>query len=172
MDHRPRVLVAYGTRNGGTAGIANIIATELADSSMVVDARPANWVTDVTAYDAVVLGGAVYAGHWHRDARAFAQRHAKALAERPVWVFSSGPLDTSADTKEIPPVAQAAQAVRTLHARGHVTFGGRLDQFAEGFLARAMVRGGHGGDFRNEERIRDWSRAIAAEFGSATGGPH
>jgi menaquinone-dependent protoporphyrinogen oxidase len=167
-DHRSRVLVAYGTRNGGTAGIANIIATALADAGMVADARPANWVTDVSRYDAVVLGGAIYTGRWHPDARAFAHRHGTALAGRPVWVFSSGPLDTSADTKQIPPVAQAAQAVRTLHARGHVTFGGRLDQFAEGFIARAMVRGGHGGDFRNDERIRDWSRGIAAELDSAT----
>ena len=83
-------------------------------------------------------------------------------------MFSSGPLDVSADTTEIPPVAQAAEAVRTLHARGHITFGGRLDEFAEGFLARAMVRSGHGGDFRNDERIKNWSRAIAAELSSAT----
>jgi menaquinone-dependent protoporphyrinogen oxidase len=93
------------------------------------------------------------------------------VAGRPVWVFSSGPLDTSADTRETPPVAQAAQAVRTLHARGHATFVGRLDQFAEGFIARAMVRGGHGGDFRNDERIRAWSCAIAADLAAAAGAP-
>jgi len=170
-DHRPRVLVTYGTKNGGTAGIANTIATALAESGVVADVRPANWVNDVHAYDAVVLGGAVYTGRWHKDARAFAHRYAKALSGRPVWVFSSGPLDVSADTAEIAPVAQAAEAARTLHARGHITFGGRLDQFAEGFLARAMVRSGHGGDFRNDERIKNWSRAIAAELSSATTTP-
>ncbi|HEY7225374.1 MAG TPA: flavodoxin domain-containing protein [Micromonosporaceae bacterium] len=166
-DPRPRVLVAYGTRNGGTAGIANIIATELAESGVVAEVRPANWVNDVQQYDAVVLGGAVYAGRWHHDARVFARRYAKALQDRPVWVFSSGPLDNSADEKQIPPVAQAAQAVQTLHAREHVTFGGRLDEYAQGFIAHAMVRGGHGGDFRNDDRIRQWSRAIATELSSS-----
>jgi menaquinone-dependent protoporphyrinogen oxidase len=167
VNNRPKVLVTYGTRNGGTAGIANVIATELAEAGVVTDVRPASWVTDITAYDAVVLGGAIYAGRWHRDARRFAHKYAKTLADRPVWVFSSGPLDASADDKDIPPVAQAATAVRELHARAHMTFGGRLDEFAEGFIARAMLRSGHGGDFRNDKRIKDWSRTIAAELSAS-----
>lgn len=60
-------------------------------------------------------------------------------------------------------MAQAARAVSDLHARQHVTFGGQLVDGAEGFIARAMVRNGRGGDFRNRERIQTWSRGIAAE---------
>jgi len=164
VDDRPRVLVTYGTRNGSTADIATTVADTLADAGLHVEVRPAGWVTDVTRYDAVVLGGAVYAGRWHRDARGFARRFGQLLQGRPVWVFSSGPLDDSADHKEIPPVAQAAEAVRSLRAVEHTTFGGRLDEYAEGMIARAMVRGGHGGDFRNTARIRTWSRAIAAHL--------
>ena len=55
-----------------------------------------------------------------------------------------------------------AAAMTALHARQHVTFGGQLSDQAKGFLARAMVRSGHGGDFRNSERIQAWSRDIAS----------
>jgi menaquinone-dependent protoporphyrinogen oxidase len=160
--HTPKVLVAYGTRNGSTAGIAEIIGTTLLEEGLAAEVQPANQVRSVAGYDAVVLGGALYAGRWHRDARRFARRHATAVQGRPVWLFSSGPLDDSADSKDIPPVPQAARAVSDLHARQHVTFGGQLTDQAKGFIAKAMVRNGHGGDFRSPEHIQAWSRTIAA----------
>jgi menaquinone-dependent protoporphyrinogen oxidase len=86
-----------------------------------------------------------------------------------VWLFSSGPLDSSADQTDLPVIPQVAQAMRTLHARGHVTFGGRLSAEARGwlgFLARRMEREGHAGDFRNPQRVRAWARGIAAEITS------
>jgi menaquinone-dependent protoporphyrinogen oxidase len=161
---RSRVLVAYGTKNGSTAGIAEIIGTTLLEEGIAADVRPAGQVDSVAGYDAVVLGGALYAGQWHRDARRFARRHAKNIETRPVWLFSSGPLDGSADSTDIPPVPQAARAVTSLHARAHVTFGGQLTEAAKGFIAKAIVRKGHGGDFRNPQRIQAWSRGIAAEL--------
>ncbi len=56
-------------------------------------------VTDVESYDAVVVGGGLYAGRWHKDARRFVRRHGRVLAGRPLWFFSSGPLDASAAEK-------------------------------------------------------------------------
>jgi menaquinone-dependent protoporphyrinogen oxidase len=156
-----KVLVAYGTKNGSTAGIADMIAAELTAGGITVDVQPAAQVRSLDGYDAVVLGGALYTGRWHRDARRFARHYATALRGRPVWIFSSGPLDDSADTTQIPPVAQAARAAQQLNARQHVTFGGRLADNAKGFVARAMIRNGHGGDHRNPQRIRTWSRSIA-----------
>jgi menaquinone-dependent protoporphyrinogen oxidase len=157
----PTVLVAYGTRNGGTAGIAEIVGAALRADGLRVDVRNAAEVRDVAGYGAVVLGGALYNGHWHRDARRFAARHAHDLAGRPVWMFSSGPLDASADEREIPPVPQVVAIGERLAARGHVTFGGMLSEQAKGFIARAMARNGRGGDFRTEERIAAWAHSIA-----------
>ena len=65
----PNVLVAYGTKNGSTAGIADLIALALHSEGLRADVRPARQVRDTTGYDAVVLGGALYAGRWHADAR-------------------------------------------------------------------------------------------------------
>jgi menaquinone-dependent protoporphyrinogen oxidase len=153
-----RVLVTYGTRNGSTASIAEIIGSTLRRDGVDADVRSAEQVRSVTGYDAVVLGAALYTGRWHRHARRFARRYGKALRGCPVWLFSSGPLDESADARDIPPVPQAGAAASYLNAREHVTFHGRLTENAKGFVARSMVRNGRGGDFRNPDRIRAWGR--------------
>lgn len=161
-DRKAQVLVAYGSKNGGTAGIAEIIGATLRELGLTAEVRPAGGVRSVDGYDAVIVGGALYANHWHRAARRFARRYAAPLHGRPVWSFSSGPLDDSADTTDIPPVPQAAEAARALQVRQHVTFGGQLTDQAKGFIARAIVRNGRGGDFRNPERVQTWARSIAA----------
>lgn len=164
------VLVAYGSMSGSTAEIAEWIGEELRAAGLTVETRAAGDVLDVSGYEAVVLGGAVYAAGWHPDARQFAHRFSGHLAQRPVWLFSSGPLDASADEADLPPTPQAVVAMRALRARGHVTFGGRLSEEARGwlgFVARRMASEGHGGDFRNPQRVRAWARGIAAEITSA-----
>ncbi|GAA3207150.1 hypothetical protein GCM10020256_02640 [Streptomyces thermocoprophilus] len=88
-----KVLVAYGSTNGSTARIADAVAAVLDKEGLTAETRPAGSVQDVSPYDAVVIGGGLYAGRWHKDSRRFARRHRQALAERPVWLFSSGPLD-------------------------------------------------------------------------------
>jgi menaquinone-dependent protoporphyrinogen oxidase len=162
--NRPNVLVTYAGKNGGTAGIADVVASAMRAEGIVVAVRPAAVVDDLAGYDAVVLGSALYAGRWRPDARRFVRRHATALTQRAVWLFSSGPLDASADQRELPPVPHAVDAIRRTGAIGHTTFGGNLDDRASGFIARSMVRNGRGGDFRNAERIGAWSRDIAAEI--------
>lgn len=156
-----RVLIAYGSKHGGTAEIAEIIGETLRAEGITAEVLPAGAVERVDDFDAVVVGGALYANRWHRDARAFARRFAGSLRGRPVFLFSSGPLDRSAEEQEIPPVPSVAKAMQRLQARGHVTFGGRLAPDAKGFLARAMVRNGHAGDFRNPDRIRTWAKGLA-----------
>jgi menaquinone-dependent protoporphyrinogen oxidase len=164
------VLVSYATFAGSTGEVAEWIAEELRDAGLTADVRPAAEVGDISGYAAVVLGGAMYAAGWHRDARHFAHRFAGQVSERPVWLFSSGPLDSSADEADLAPVPQVVEAMRALNARGHVTFGGRLSAQARGwlgFVARRMEREGHTGDFRNPPRVRAWARGIAAELTSA-----
>ncbi|MFC9246124.1 flavodoxin domain-containing protein [Streptomyces sp. NPDC057136] len=155
------VLVAYGTRNGSTAEIARVIASVLRDSGLETDVRPAAEVGDVAPYDAVVLGGALYTGRWHRDASRFTRQHRQALAERPVWLFSSGPLDPSASERDLPPVPGARRAQRRTQAREHVTFGGRLEAGARGRIARMILEQGRGGDYRDMDRISAWATEIA-----------
>jgi menaquinone-dependent protoporphyrinogen oxidase len=94
-----RVLVSAASRHGATSEIAEEIGKALRDAlhergddDVAVDVRPAEQVSSVEDYEAVVLGSAVYAGRWLQPARELAERHAGALSERPVWLFSSGPV--------------------------------------------------------------------------------
>ena len=164
------VLVAYGSTGGSTAEIAGWIAEELRSAGFGVRLLAADAVEEVAGYEALVLGAAMYAAGWHADARQFAKRFAGRFTGRPVWLFSSGPLDHTADTTDLPPNHQAEAAMQLLQARAHVTFGGRLTAEAHGwlgFLARRMERENHSGDFRNPQRIRAWARGIATEITSA-----
>ncbi|MBK3631895.1 flavodoxin domain-containing protein [Streptomyces sp. MBT97] len=155
------VLVTYGTTNGSTARIAETVADVLRKAGPTVDVLPAGEVTRVTAYDAVVVGGALYAGRWHKDARRFVRRHRHALEERPVWFFSSGPLDASAAERDIPPVRGVRRAMTRLGVRDHVTFGGCLEEGAKGRVAGMILRSGKGGDFRDFGAIETWTEGVA-----------
>jgi menaquinone-dependent protoporphyrinogen oxidase len=159
-----RVLVAYGTTNGSTAQIAEAIAEVLGKEGITAEARPARSVESVAPYDAVVVGGGLYAGRWHKDARRFVRLHSRELAERPLWLFSSGPLDASASEKDIPPVPGVQKAMDQLDAREHATFGGRLEAGAKGWVARMILRSGRGGDFRDFTAIEAWAARIAARL--------
>ena len=155
-----RVLVAWGGSRGGTAGLAEMVAVDLRAHGLHVDVRPAREVRHVDAYDAVVVGGALYAGRWHRDAARFVSRHLTALRARPVWLFSSGPLDGSAADHDIPPVRRVAAVMERVGARGHVTFGGRLTADATGVVASRVARE-HAGDWRDRVQVARWSDHVA-----------
>lgn len=159
-----RVLVAYGTKHGATAGIAEEIGKTLREDGLDAVVIPADDVADVRSFDAVVLGGALYAGHWSGKAKRCAERNEQYLKHRPVWLFSSGPVDSSAEQREIPPVPAVAKQMERLGAREHMTFGGSITANTPGLIAKAMLRQGKGGDFRNPERIHNWAHHISAEL--------
>ena len=100
-----RVLVTWGSKRGGTAEIASTISDELKAVGVEVALMPASDVRDLRGYDAAIIGGALYANRWHRDAGRLVTRHIAGLRRIPVWLFSSGPLNASADRFDIPPDA-------------------------------------------------------------------
>ena len=157
-----RILVVYGSKRGGTAGLAARVGEALVARGFAVDVRAAADVSDadVPHYDAVVVGGALYMNLWHRHARGFVRRNVTALRSRPVWFFSSGPLDDTARTSVIPPIHGVQRLMGLVGALGHVTFGGRLAGDARGFPASAMARN-RSGDWRDPAHVRDWVEEIA-----------
>lgn len=86
-----QVLVVYATKYGATAEIADKIGQVLRDEGLRAEVLPVDQVSDLGSSRAVVLGSAVYAGQWRKEAAAFLEDNEQALAERPVWLFSSGP---------------------------------------------------------------------------------
>lgn len=161
-----RVLVAFGSKRRGTEELARAVGESLTAAGHEVTVRCAHPLDGLEPWDAVVLGGGLYAGRWQRNARRFVERHQDELRLMPVWLFSSGPLDDSASKTDIPPTRQVEGFMKRTGARGHVTFGGRLAPDARGFIAGAMARKGHAGDWRNMEAAKVWGRGVAAELAS------
>jgi menaquinone-dependent protoporphyrinogen oxidase len=126
-----------------------------------VDVLAPEAVRDVDTYDGVVVGSAIYAGRWLQPARAFVDRHADQLAQRPVWLFSSGPVGDP--PKPDGPPVEIEPIVRRVSARDHRTFPGRLDREGLGFLERGLTSMLHApyGDFRDLDAVRSWAAGIA-----------
>lgn len=166
----PTVLVTAASLHGSTARIAEEIAAELIGWDLSVAVIPPGQVTSLAGYDAVVVGSAVYAGHWQDDATGLVRRQMPALAERPVWLFSSGPVGTPggklarAMAKDPAELAELTAATR---ARGHRIFAGKLDPASLTFRERLTVQfllPGMEGDFRDWGAIRRWADAIARQL--------
>ncbi len=155
-----RVLVAYGSKRGGTRGIAWGLHDELVARGCEVDVASVEDVAGLSGYDAAVVGSALYMMRWRRSVRRFVKHNAEKLRAMPVWLFSSGPLDASADDHEIPPVHRVQELMGRIGARGHYTIGGRLTPDAKGFPAHAMAKK-NAGDWRDPEHIRRIANEIA-----------
>ncbi|KAB7745462.1 flavodoxin [Nostocoides sp. F2B08] len=180
-----RVLVAYATRHGATAGIAEHIAKELTDRGHDARARPVEDIDSLDGCDAVVLGGAAYMFRWLKPAVRFAKKYRDELAARPVWLFSSGPLGTDLvdaegkDVLETTRPREFDELTELLRPRGEQVFFGAYDPDAEPIgLAERLTRrmpaardSLPAGDFRDWEAITAWAEEIAATLASAEGSP-
>jgi menaquinone-dependent protoporphyrinogen oxidase len=82
-----RILVAYGTKSGSTAEVAQAIGLALSGDGIAVEVRRAADVHALEPYDAVVLGGPVVSTAWHPDAMGFLGRFHAVLAHKPVAYF-------------------------------------------------------------------------------------
>jgi menaquinone-dependent protoporphyrinogen oxidase len=160
------VLVTYATRSGSTTEIAEKIAEVLRSKGENVTIQPVAGVTDLNSYNAVVLGSAVYMGHWMKDAVEFLEKHEGGLATRPVWIFSSGPTGPGDPVKRMHgwrfPEAQQAIADR-IKPLETILFHGNIDignlNFGEKIMIRAL--GAPTGDFRDWNAITAWAESIA-----------
>ncbi len=158
------VLITYASKMGSTKEIAERIGAAITQSGDEVTIVPAHEVRDVTPYDAVVLGSALYAMRWRPEAVRFLKRHQAALAGRAVWLFHSGPCGPDAGKAQNAP-AKVRRLASAIGADGPITFGGRLSpDTAQGFLAKRMAQGPLAGDYRDWDRITEWATTITSEL--------
>ena len=164
-----KVLVAYGTKYGATAEIAEKIGEVLRQEGLEADVVRADRAGDLSSYRAVVLGSAVYIGRWRKEAAKFLEDKEAALAEKPVWLFSSGPTDEGDPVElmqgwrfpgKLQPIADR------IGARDMAIFHGVADPDKMNFIERWMLKnvGASTGDFRDWEAITSWAKAIAEEL--------
>ena len=156
-----KVLVSAASRHGATSEIAQAIGDVLSSAGIETDVRRPEEVATVASYDGVVLGSGVYAGRWLGPARKLVERESAALAARPVWLFSSGPLGDPATPAAEP--EDIALLLKQTHALDHRVFPGKIDRRELGIAEKAIfavVRAPEG-DFRPWPAVSDWASGIA-----------
>jgi menaquinone-dependent protoporphyrinogen oxidase len=185
------VLVVYGSRHGGTQGIAERIGEVLRGEGLEVRVSPAPHVLDVTDADAFVIGSGVYMGSWLDEPIEFIRNNIEALATRPTWLFSSGPLrGSSAEKPDVDPLESAlgptngpgsggrkkvAELSEAVGVRDHRVFYGAFDPndppkaMSERVVRMMPAFKGvlPAGDFREWGAIEAWAREIAESLMSA-----
>ncbi len=159
-------LVAFASKHGATAEIAERIGQVLRQAGLPVDVLPVERVGDLALYQAVVLGSAVYAGQWRKEAIRFLEAREAELAQRAVWLFSSGPTGEG-DPVELMngwrfPEAQRPIAER-IQPRDIAFFHGALVEERLSLAERLIVKGVKAplGDFRDWEGITSWAVGVA-----------
>lgn len=164
-----KVLVAYATKYGSTKEIAERIGQVLSGAGLAVEVKDAGQVNGLAGYGAVVLGSAVYAGQWRKEAAELLEKQAAALESLPVWLFSSGPTgegDASQlmDGWKFPENLQ--ETAERIQPEAIVLFHGVLKPDKMNLAEKLIVKSlkAPTGDFRDWDDIEDWAQEIVEEL--------
>ncbi len=168
-----KVLVAYASKYGATREIAERIGGALLRTGLPTDVYPVNGIRDLSPYGAVILGSAIYVGKWQKEAVAFLQTHEKSLADRPVWLFCSGPTGEGdpvdlIEGKVLPEVLKPV--VSRIKPHDIAVFHGFINpdkmNSIEKWSIKNIVKKPFG-DFRDWNSIVNWGANIAAALKEA-----
>lgn len=158
----PKVLVAYASKHGTTREVAESIAGTLRECRLAVEIEDAAHVHDISRYDVVVVGGGLYMGKWHADARHLLKRHRQELAGKHLAVFGMGPdsLEESKVAESRTQLERALVATPEIEPIAVAVFGGALTPKTWRFPFNRLPAF----DARDWDAIRGWAEEVAAKL--------
>jgi menaquinone-dependent protoporphyrinogen oxidase len=162
-----RILVAYATKKGSTAEIAEAVGKELQSAGHEATVKEMKEVMALEKYDGIVLGAPVYMGKMIEIGK-FVKRFREKLAAKPVAVFAVGTAPVSHNPKQIEDEAKLpVQSIAPQEPVSTALFAGKVDPEKFGFLMRKMVAADPTivGDFRDWEAITAWARELPGKMG-------
>ncbi|HTY81662.1 MAG TPA: flavodoxin domain-containing protein [Dehalococcoidales bacterium] len=167
-----KILVAYASKYGSTKEIAEKIGEVLKQvgvAAVVADLKSAR---DITPYQNIVIGSAMYMGQWRKEAVNFLKNNEAALSQRKVWVFGTGPSgkgDPAQLLKGVTMPAKVKEIVDRIKPQDSTVFHGNLDAARMSGFEKWIVKrvGGGAGDFRDWQMITDWANKIAGAIKKA-----
>ncbi len=160
-----RILVAYATKAGSTAETASRIGATLAGHNLAVDVLPVSQATDLTPYQAVVLGSAIRGGKILDEAMSFIQQNQAALQQKPFSMFilcMTLEKDNAETRQKVSAYLDPVRAVVKPASEG--LFAGVMNPNKLTLLERIMMvfMKTPEGDFRKWEQITAWADGVAA----------
>ena len=162
------ILVAYASRKGSTAGIAQAIGRELQSAGHSIDVIEMKTVSTLEGWDAVVAGAPVYMGKVDKDLSKFVAKNRDRLASIPVAAFAVGIAPVAPDIEPVDKVIDdLRQALSPVQPIATAVFAGRLDPERMSFVERQMVRmlKVRTGDFRDWNIIAAWAKELPGKMG-------
>jgi menaquinone-dependent protoporphyrinogen oxidase len=168
-DAKRRVLVAYGTRAGSTAGVAERVADVLNRNGFAAQAVEVKKVKDAAPYDAVVLGSSVRAGKLKPEVLKFLDKNKTDLSAKPFAAFIVCLAMTARDEKGRTTAGTYLEPVRErIKPASEGLFAGAYDPSKWGFVERTIMKmiKASTGDFRNWDEIEAWAASLVPLFGA------
>jgi len=160
-----RVLVAYASRFGSTAGIAEEVARVLNAAGLAAEAHPVDEAPPVSGFDAVVVGSAIYNARWMPEGFAFVERNADALREMPNAFFQVclSVLHASGSKQRIIDAWMEPEN-RLAPPLTAATFPGALDRANLNSGERLLVWMSRveDGDYRDWPAVRQWAELLGS----------
>jgi menaquinone-dependent protoporphyrinogen oxidase len=163
-----RILVAYASKTGSTAEIAQAIGKELQAAGQVVDVTEIGAVTSSACYDAVVIGGPMYMGKMMGEVGKFVRRHYNGLKDLPVAGFIVGLGPVSKDPASIMNAEKVLHAsLAPLQPVAVTAFAGRLDPAKLSRFQNWITKKVKSpvGDFRDWTAIAAWAKELPGRMG-------
>ncbi len=163
-----RILVAYASRKGSTAGIAQAICKELTIEGYTVDVSEMKSVTSIAGYNAVVIGAPVYTGKVTGDVAAFVSTNKDELSRVPVAGFVTGIAPVYPKTGDVKGFTdQLVTALSPVRPVAVTMFAGTLDAGKMNLVERSLttLMKVPTGDFRDWDAIAAWAKTLAGKMG-------
>jgi menaquinone-dependent protoporphyrinogen oxidase len=160
-----KVLIAYASKCGSTAEVADAIAQELTLRGLPVAVRLAQNVPHLEGYQSVIVGSAIRMGQWLPEAVEFVETHQHALRRLPTAFFTVHMLNTGDDAESIKNRLCYLDAVRKLVApQQEVFFAGKIELAKMSFVDRliSITQKAQDADLRDWSRIREWGQTVFA----------
>ncbi len=162
-----RILVAYASPKGSTAGIAQAIGKELQSAGYDVDVSELGGVSSLGEYSAVVIGGPIYMGKIVADVGKFVGKFRETLMKMPVAAFTVGMAPLGTDPAVIDKSMAIFQgALAPLEPVAVTMFAGKVDPDKLSFIQRWMVNKAKApvGDFRDWDAIAAWAKELPGKL--------
>jgi len=162
-----KILIAYASKKGSTAEIAQAIAKELQTAGHTVDAADVATIASPSGYAAVVIGGPMYMGHIDPRVGKFVRRHTGELAKLPVAGFV---VCLAAASKDPEGMAWAEKALKKAlgpaQPLAEAIFAGKLDPEKLSWFQRWIITKVNSpvGDYRDWATIAAWAHELPGKM--------
>jgi menaquinone-dependent protoporphyrinogen oxidase len=153
-----KTLVAYDTKNGSTAEVAQAILLRLREHGLSADIQLSKKVRDLKEFDCLVVGAPIYSGRWLSGAHRILRKAGKLKPEQSpaIAIFALGPRRNEGPENWTVPQAQFDRAISkhpSVRPVSRALFGGADPP------KKSPRR-----DIRDWEAIKSWADELAGIF--------